>query len=111
MSILYNGNYRIIDLQSWHTWWPWMPIRLTEGGYSKRGRVRWLYAVERRIDYEKTFNKEVGSMELGSGPPYTYVWEYRDIGERDAELGILRRGGDGIPVPTFANAYLKDNNK
>ena len=86
MSILYNGNYRIIDLQEWHTWWPWVPIQLTEDWGWQKGPWRWLYAVERKLNYEKTFGKEVFSM--GSSPPYIYVWEYRDIGERNAEFGF-----------------------
>ena len=92
MSILYGGFPRIIDLQSWHLWFPWVPIRLTEDQVYKlakdAGAWRWLWTVERKIDYEKTFGKAVGAAGMGSDPPYTYVWEYRDIGERNAEFGI-----------------------
>ena len=88
MSILYNGDYRIIDLQQWHTWWPWVPIQLTATGSRwDKGPWRWLYAVERKLDYEETF----GARDLQWDPPYTYVWEYRDIeGISDAEYTTLR---------------------
>ncbi len=91
MSILYNGDYRIIDLQQWHTWWPWVPIQLTDNWGWQKGPWRWLYAVERRIDYEGTFGKVVAGGGMGYDPPYTYVWEYRDIeGISDAEYTTLR---------------------
>ena len=87
MSILYNGDYRIIDLQKWHTWWPWVPIQLTDNWGWQKGPWRWLYAVERRIDFERTF----GAQYLEWDPPYIYVWEYRDIeGTGDAEYTTLR---------------------
>lgn len=87
MSILYNGNYRIIDLQEWHTWWPWKPVRLTEDWGWGGGPWRWMYAVERRLNYKRTFGTEVGSMEMGYSPPYTYVWDFRDIsGEHYAKF-------------------------
>lgn len=89
MSILYNGNYRIIDLQKWHTWWPWMPIRLTEGGYSKRGKVRWLYAVERKLNYNASYEESDRNWRAGGDPrAYPTIWQYRDIGERNAEFGF-----------------------
>lgn len=89
MSILYNGNYRIIDLQKWHLWFTWLPIRITEGGFSKRGKWRWLYTVERKVD-QTSLNY----------PRIPITWEYRDIGARWVDFDMPRetyRGcGDGI---------------
>ena len=59
----------VTDLQSWHYWWPWMPIRITcrsEDGSINRYGFRWLFVVKRKIVYD-TY----------SGG---YMWtDYRDI--------------------------------
>lgn len=106
MSILYNGNYRIIDLQEWHTWWPWVPIRLTcyygFGGAVGRadrehfsrnhGAWRWLYAVERKLNYEASYEESDKDWRernrAGDSRAYPTIWQYRDIGERNAEFGF-----------------------
>ncbi len=94
MSIVYYGNnYSITDLQKWHLWFPWVPVRLTEGGWFDVdggwmrgvGRWRWLYAVERRIS-----NPQVDDMN-------DWIWEYRDIGNR-VDDPMFRGSGDGLFV-------------
>lgn len=67
MSILYEGNYRIIDLSRWHLWRPWIPIRLTDGGYSRRGKWYWIRMVERR-----TVRTKIGK--------WVPIWEFREVG-------------------------------
>ena len=89
MSILYNGNYRIIDLQKWHTWWPWVPVQLTEDWGWQRGPWRWLYAVERKLNYEASYEESDKDWRAGRDPrAYPTIWQYRDIGERNAEFGF-----------------------
>lgn len=83
--ILYKGDYRIIDLQEWHTWWPWVPVQLTDLWLEGKGPWRWLYEIERRIDYERTFDKvKIEEHKFERGHQYEYIWEYRDIGVRNA---------------------------
>lgn len=92
MSILYEGNYRIIDLSRWHQWFPWVAIQLTEGGFNRRGNWRWLFTVERKVNYALTYEDD-------DNPDYEFVWRYRDVGIRYGEEAIqFRPGGDGIRV-------------
>lgn len=46
--IMFAGH-SIVDLESWHSWWPWIPIRLL----AWPRKIRWLYIVERRRVYSK----------------------------------------------------------
>ncbi len=88
MSIIYtDNNYCVTDLQEWHLWFPWVPVKLTEGGYESNGRWRWLVAVERRIE-----NPDVDDMR-------DWIWEYRDIGNR-LDDPMFRGSGDGLFVST-----------
>ena len=58
-----------IDLQKWHYWWPWMPIRITcrnADGSKSYYRLRWLFVVQRKRIYDGYTGK--------------YMWtDYRDI--------------------------------
>ena len=93
MSILYGGNYRIADLQRWHTWFPWVPVRLTEGGFNERGKWRWLVTVERKLNMEMTYPGDA-RWDDGKGDFAGHVWEYRDIGVRFVNDLVRWAGGD-----------------
>lgn len=69
--ILNPGNKVAIDLQAWHYWWTWIPVKLTcrdsRGRTNSRlGGWRWLYVVQRKMVYD-SYSGE-------------YMWtDYRDL--------------------------------
>lgn len=87
MIILQKGEYP--SWSRWHRWFPWKAIQLTDGGFNLRGRWRWLFVVERKINYALTYYDDEAN------PDHELVWRYRDIGIRYGE-GAMRPGGDGI---------------
>ena len=55
--IMFTGAANV-DLARWHSWWPWIPIRLTWSNCqgAKTRKIRWMFIVERRRVYSTGFD-------------------------------------------------------
>ncbi|KKN76111.1 hypothetical protein LCGC14_0373060 [marine sediment metagenome] len=88
------SDSRIVDLSEWHPWFPWVPIKLTEGNFNERGKYRWLWTVERKLNMEMTYPGDA-RWDDGKGDFAGHVWEYRDMGNRiDDQLSMWPGGND-----------------